>query len=442
MKKALIFIISVIFCGLILYSHKVTAINWSEIFGIRNDIRFYDPNNQENCVISVSSFGDLKLTEQGKKWLESSNLQQKIDQEIVINGKTRKQLYIEAAKADGYPEQIWMLLSVVDLNERGFGTTKTILNGRDNFGTSAKNATDGVASGNDYQSDLIVGINHLSAKANAIGFDLKDTSQWTVDNIGKLFLYWSRGNLYNNVNLTWQNSGYVNNFSENYAYNGRLDDPRYCTEADRMTQKTGKTYGCNYKHEKTGVIHIFNYLNNNFSIDSSSGSSSSNNCSSIAGLSGRLGEVFNKYAWPEYHPKGTTEAMNPKNPNYKAEVIASGYAGGNSGQDCNAWTRFAMIKSGIDVNFPVGSTVVAGNHLRNPSSGWTQITTGVPDTATLQSGDIAWCTGHIYFYVGNGIISSASYSGSSGNIQNGRYPMRGHMNECGSKTLYWFRKVR
>lgn len=459
MKRKIILALTLILISIVVFFQSAQAIDFNESFGIRNNIRFYDPNY--GCTpfgnSKISSLNDIVINEDGKHWLENYKLKEKLTQEIVSNGKTRKQLYLEAVKQAGLTEESWMILASVDVRERGLSLTKTILNGRDPFGTSAKNSTDGIASGNDYFDDLLKGTQVMIGKAKSNGFDLKTSDQFTAENIGKTFLSYNRGAMYPKVGLTWSDSGYVMNFTNNYAYNGRLDHPDYC----KIARKHG--YKCDHKDSRAGALAILVYINNDFSSSEESGSSIDSNltnCHNTNEFFGSLMEVYQRYAWTEYYDYGTFQAMNPKDPTYRTDPVLRQAPGGNQGQDCAAWTRFAMIKSGIDPNYGYlkdarrpgiyGGVPNNVTYLNSSYSGWEKISSKVYgrkiDPALLKPGDIAVCSfgRHIYFYVGDGIFSSASYSGENGSVAKGRFPMKGSANECQTYGSFvdFYRKVR
>lgn len=424
----------------------------SENFFTRNNILFYDPNDFLESsdgtlcsdIGSVASFGDLKLTEQGIKWLQANGptYKQKLT-EKVYDGKTRQELYTKAALQLGLAPESWMFLATIDNHERGFRTNVSILNGYDPFNTSSQNATDGVASGKNYYDDLVIGLSHFKRHSDRTNLDLTDKSTWTVDNVGESLLRYNRGTLYDKAGLTWQDSGHVNNFSQNYANNGKLDHQDYC----KVTATMGANYRCNHNNSRVGQIHVFNYLNNGFAINQSSGSSDDfkqtiNNCTSAgAGSAESLMEVFQTYAYTEYYKPGTVQAGNPKNRAYLTDPILREYAGGLSrpGQDCGAWVRFVMIKSGWDPNYgningaKSGQTAHIKRYLDNKSNGWEIIATNPTNPNVLQPGDVALCTGHTYMYLGNGVFTSAS-------LQE-RFPMRGSFQECSGRQTNWYRKV-
>ncbi|MDO4870542.1 MAG: C39 family peptidase [Candidatus Saccharibacteria bacterium] len=280
-RRKIAIIFSIIFCCSIISSYTVYAFEFSELFGIRNDIRFYNPNgecnNTNGGLGALTSFDDIVPNEEGKNWLEKNGesvINNKVNKEIVYDNKTRKQLYIEAAKEIGFVEETWIFLAMVDFRERGFGTDKTILNGGNSFGTSAEASLDKNAPGKNYFDDLKVGLEHLQGWAERSGFSLKSTTNWTIDNIGNMFLGWGRGFLYERANLTWRDFGYLLNYSTNYSNNGYLDHQGYCEQA----KKHG--FECGHKDSRPGAFLIYNYLmkqgggSNSNSSTASSGSNS------------------------------------------------------------------------------------------------------------------------------------------------------------------------
>ena len=437
---------------LLLHQQPIIATNNTESFFTKNNILFYDPKDSNVCTNSGTSvsLGNLELTEQGKQFVDSymPTLRQKLAEIVEADGtrKSRQQRYVEAAKQAGLPEEAWMLLATVDYRERNWNTTKTILNGRDSFGASR--GTDGIPPGKNYQDDLVKGAEVLAAKARAAGFDLRDKNQWNTDNIGNIFLQWVRGGLYKSVNLTWRDSGYVMNFLTAYKYPGKLDSPGYCAKTNELNRRHNTTkYHCDHSETRMGALVMFKVLNDSLTggglkLGSGNALKGNINCSSApGGVNSSLWEVYQKYAWPEHCKARVTnlpgcDANTPKaGREYTHDPVLLQYQGANHGQDCGAWARFAMIKSGIDPNYGSGSGWTVSMRGWFPKqANWQVVGNGSTDVSQLQSGDVALCSGHTYFYVGNGIFSSAS--------MNTRYPMRGRPNECGLKPMRWWRKVK
>ncbi len=431
----------------------------NESFFTRNHIIFYDKNDTLKLCSSssigsfIGNFSDLTLTPEGKAWFKDNTefLKKKMSEIIKVNGesKTRQERYIMAATTAGLPADMWKIIAALDLYERNFDTTRSIHNGLNRIGS--KDNIDNVTSGSDYQDDLVQGIYHFLNHARIAKFDPKNTSDWTLDKIANSFLRWNRGGAYHSINWTWQESGYVNNYSPTYQYNGKLDKEGACKIPS--LKKAG--LACNNKNSRPGIIHVFNFLNNNFSLSSNSSNSnnysSSNNssgtdCSSsvnpfanLSGVAAKIMAVYQQYAHQKYYEMGSTMANTPKDPSYRTDPILKQYPGANLGQDCGAWVRFAIIKSGLDPNYGSGSgqTEHMQEWMANPANGWQKVTPhpNFKDISQFQPGDVGLCNGHTYLYIGDGIFSSARL--------NARFPMRSGGEECvGMGNYNWWRKVK
>ena len=449
----------------------------NESFFTRNHIIFYDKNDTlKLCSGSsigsfIGNFSDLTLTHEGKAWFKDNTefLKKKMSEIVKVNGesKTRQERYIMAATTAGLPADMWKIVAALDLYERNFDTTRSIHNGLNRIGS--KDNIDNVTSGSDYQDDLVQGIYHFLNHARIAKFDPKNTSDWTLDKIANSFLRWNRGGAYHSVNWTWQESGYVNNYSPTYQYNGKLDKEGAC----KIPSLKDAGLACNNKNSRPGIIHVFNFLNNNFSLSSNSSNSnnysSSNNssgtdCSSsanpfanLSGVAAKIMAVYQQYAHQQYYrteyEDSKSPAWYPKDPSYLMDPILNQYPGSPRGQDCGAWVRFVAIKSGLDPNYGGGTgyTVSVLNWMKNPANGWKQITPhpNFKDISQFQPGDVGLCDTHTYIYIGNGIFSSASTTTTLGKGgRYGRFPMRAGGEECvnhdGShKSNYsWWRKVQ
>ena len=424
----------------------------NESFFTRNHIIFYDKNDTHKLcsgIGTIGNFSDLTLTEAGVAWFKGQDeyLKKKLSEVIQVNGesKTRQERYIMAATKLGLPADMWKIMTALDYYERGFGTTHSIHNGSNRIGTNDN--IDNTQAGTDYQDDLVQGLNHFLEKARQAKFDPKNTSDWTLDKVADSFLRWNRGSGYHSVNWTWHDSGYVNNFSPDYKYQGKLDR----TDACKIPSLKNDGLICDLPNSKPGIIHIFNFINNNFSLSPNAGgasgdsfgnmdcSSSMDSLANLNGVAAKIMAVYQQYAYPEYHAPGTEEAKRPKDPTYQTDPIIVKYGGFNGGQDCGAWVRFVVIKSGLDPNYGggYGSTDNMQKWLINPANGWQKITPhpNFKDISQFQPGDVGLCNGHTYLYIGDGIFSSARL--------NARFPMRSGGEECvGMGNYNWWRKVK
>lgn len=474
-KWEVVLIASIVFAIILNFTiHYPTYAN--ESFFTRNHIIFYDKNDTHKiCSDSsiggnlVGNFGDLGLNEQGKKWLtdHAEYFKSKLSEVIEVNGvkKTRQERYIMAAATAGVPSDIWKILFVIDENERSFSTSKTILNGLAYIGSGR--IIDGVPPGKDYQDDLVAGINHFMQHARAEKFDVKNSSNWTLDNIAYSLLRWNRGGAYHDLKLHWRESGYINNFTHSYQYNGKLDHPSACLYPPLVDAGLR----CNNRHSKTGAIHILNFLTNNFTLDGLGGGSSATissgnvDCSSsmdslanLNGIDAKIMAIFQQYAHPQYHRSGpkrdlSNPAWYPKDASYLTDPILRQYTGSPVGQDCGAWVRFVIVKSGLDPNYGGGSghTGTVQSWISKSQNGWQKITPqpSFKDISSFQPGDVGLCDQHTYIYIGNGIFSSASTTNTTTNSGGfGRFPMRSAGEECVDrqgrpKSGYnWWRKVK
>lgn len=433
----------------------------NEGFFTRNNIIFYDKDGTlqlKKCqdgsnVGTIKNFSDLRINQKGKEYLKTYGnfIKQKITEKTQFNDKTRQQLYIEAVTKVGMPAKAWIFLAVIDLNERNYRTDRSVLNGIDSFG--ALKGTDGVPPGKDYIDDLRVGANHFYGKIRYLKFNMKNNEEWTLDNIANALLMYNRHSMYFNHGLTWRDSGYVNNFSDSYSNNGKLDSQKYCA----IAQKHG--YRCDHNHSKLGTIHVFNFINNGFSLNqnNSTNSTSADNINEIvceefdedsgidnSKFKGSLKSLYDEFAWPS-NCRGRTrnancDATKPKNKKlFKSDVYKQ--AGSSRHTDCGVWVAFMIRSSGIDPNYnkklAVTSQLYNNFTLHNPS--WKLVgyghTPGKPEItiSQLQAGDVAVTNGHTWMYLGNGLFTSASL--------NERYPMKGHFIEGGGKPTKWYRKA-
>lgn len=435
----------------------------NETFYTRNDILFYDANDSnssfsQECQDSVNGgpikgFENLTFNNDGQNYLNKNGdyIKRKITEPTKFGGKTRQQLYVEAVTKAGMPAKAWIFLAIIDLNERGFGTEKSILNGI-NF-INSSDAADGVVPGKTYTDDLLVAANHLLGKMRSIKFNVNDESQWTVDNIANSFLTWNRGSMYHISNLNWRDSGYVNNYSNSYSNNGYLDTKAYCSIAPKYGAR------CGHLHHKLGSIHLFKYINDNFSTNQNI--SSNNIKNETQSLSNRidceeydyesgvnnsrfgraLKKIYTKYAWQVYCKKPTKDCdpNRPKNPEM-LNMPPYNKIAKNRGNDCGAWVTFVIQNSGIDPNYNpnVAVTYDLYNDFTKYSPGWKLVgyynTPGKKNISQseLQPGDVAIAPGHTWLYIGDGIFSAASLGE--------RYPMKdGFIGS--SKPTKWYRKA-
>lgn len=434
----------------------------NEEFLSRNKILFYDPNKGD-CYnsLSLKNSGSLSLTAEGEDYFKKNleNFKIKINQEIV-NGynKTRKELYIIAIKEynqeNNYsiPEQAWAILAVIDSKERSWSTTRTILNGIAEIGSD--HIVDYHKPGDNYVSDLKVALSIIVSKAKDFDITKTPATQWTIDDIANIFLRYNRGVFYDQLNLTWKDSGYVNNLSHSYSNNGKLDHKEYCKISEKYP-----SIKCGHNMSSAGAIHVFQKISEialGFG-----GPNGGGNCSWSVDVKS-LRDVYDNYAWQE-SCKGKSpvskngsvvcNAYMARNQAYLSDPILKQYPGGNgyAGQDCGAWVRFSMIKSGLDPKYGYDGKSHSGrtDHMKkwfiDKNNGWQAVGTindsggNNIDSASLMPGDIALTNGHIWYYVGDGIFSSASiHYGEDG----GRYPMKGHFDESDGKIVTWYRKTQ
>jgi len=442
----------------------------NESFFTRNHIIFYDKNDAHKLcsgIGTIGNFSDLTLTEAGVAWFKGQDeyLKKKLSEVIQVKGesKTRQERYIMAATKLGLPADMWKIMTALDYYERDFGTTRSIYNGFNRIGTNDN--LDNTKAGSDYQDDLVQGLNHFLEKARQAKFDPKNTSDWTLDKIANSFLRWNRGGGYDEANWTWHDSGYVNNFSPDYKYQGKLDR----TDACKIPSLKDAGLQCDLPNSKPGIIHVFNFINNNFSLSPNTGgasgdsfgnmdcSSSMDSLANLHGVAAKIMAVYQQYAHQQYYRTEykdlNSPAWYPKDPSYLTDPILNQYPGKPKGQDCGAWVRFVVIKSGLDPNYGggSGSTGNMQKWLINPANGWQKITPhpNFKDISQFQPGDVGLCDTHIYLYIGNGIFSSASTTDTLDDQgRYGRFPMRSGGEECvnrdGShKSNYsWWRKVK
>ena len=144
-----------------------------------------------------------------------------------------------------------------------------------------------------------------------------------------------------------------------------------------------------------------------FPIDGGEAAAGAPSSSCLAGSKGAILNTIQRFAWHDYRPAGSSNAMD-KRPEYQEAVNRSSYTGSCDGVDCGAFVTIVMRESGADPDYntgPEGNTVQQLAYLQRAAAAGKY--TRVMDKSLLQPGDIAVKShppeGHTFIYVGTAI---------------------------------------
>jgi hypothetical protein len=192
------------------------------------------------------------------------------------------------------------------------------------------------------------------------------------------------------------------------------------------------------------AIDAFNNFSGSIATSSTGNSSAStatacsaSTTNSINFNGGNFSETVKAYAWPDYKGSGFTQKM----PAYLAAIEkakADGRYVGNDGVDCGGFVTTLMVDSGFDPTYNnSGKGGPTGVQQAWLDAHWDNLGNGKSiNTANLKPGDVAMLPGHTFVYVGhidgfNSVIASAS---------NGvRAPMAG-TDPLTASNVTWYRK--
>jgi hypothetical protein len=236
-------------------------------FAQQNGIQFYNRNAVDLCSASsgnLVSLGDLPADTLAK--IKSANIDG-------LLAKT-KDRYLYAQQQTGIP---WQALAALHYREAGMNPNLSMADGQK---LGDYTSVDGAQISSDANKDAALAAEHFAKLASSTyNVNIKDTANITVDALGKAFLAYNRGFMYEEYNkqtgmsLTYLDSPYVmNGFDESHMN-------MIWTAADSfggVNSLAGK------KDTNLGALTIYNYLVGSGGSVSAAAATSAGGCSSTA----------------------------------------------------------------------------------------------------------------------------------------------------------------
>ena len=232
-----------------------------------NGIQFFNRNAADLCSASSGNLNSLgELPTETLAQIKSANIDG-------LLAKT-KDRYVYAQQQTGVP---WQVLAAIHYRESGMNPNLSMADG-EKLGDYT--SVDGAQISSDANKDAALAAEHFVALAkSSYNVNMKDTANITAESLGKGFLAYNRGVMYENYNkqtgmsLTYLDSTYVmNGFDETHMN-------MVWTAADSfggVNSLAGKKDG------NLGALTIYNYLVGSSGSVSSSDATSAGGCNSTA----------------------------------------------------------------------------------------------------------------------------------------------------------------
>lgn len=343
-------------------------------FYATNDIMFYDPCDTTCTNTSASAtIGGPQLPQDTSDYLDGRGIQELI--------KANKARYEYASKQTGVR---WEAIAALHYREAGMNSGSSIFNGAPlGSGTNV----DGQEVVSDPNEDAARAAQHFINMAKGVyGID-PSAGSLTNEDWANAFLAYNRGYLYKQNGKTFDQSPYVMNGYDirhmNMSWVGPPADPA-------VSGVDGN---------KAGALTVMQYLG---------GISGSLVCAGSGAVLGDIVKTALAYTVDYNVPDGTVSASEA-NPAW-LQAIADYNHPATYPQitDCGRFVSTVMRASGADPDYPLVSTDVQTNYMRN-SSKWQSM--GKIRMDEMQPGDVIMIKGHTMLYTGpNGDYVAADAS--------------------------------